>query len=97
MVILKFENRHVRLAYQAPASSTFLSEKINHQQSASSTLFSTNQHQPSATSQTNRQYQTDTRDGVSVIPSITRINKVFPKKKKNKQGQNNNVLLKKNT
>lgn len=28
------------------------------------------------------QYQTDTRDGVSVIPSITRINKVFPKKKR---------------
>jgi hypothetical protein len=42
--------RPVRLAYQLPASSTFLSEQTSQQ------YFSlrTNQHQPSATSQTNR-------------------------------------------
>jgi hypothetical protein len=38
--VLNWEMRLVRLAYQPPASSTFLSEQIS--------------HQPSATSQTNR-------------------------------------------
>jgi hypothetical protein len=33
-------NRHVRLAYQPPASSTFLSEQTSHQQPASSTFLS---------------------------------------------------------
>jgi hypothetical protein len=55
--------RLVRLAYQPPASSTFLSKQTSHQQPASSTFLSeqtstshqppanrTNQHQPSATS-----------------------------------------------
>jgi hypothetical protein len=32
--------RHVRLAYQPPGSSTFLSEQISHQQPASSTFIS---------------------------------------------------------
>jgi hypothetical protein len=32
--------RHVRLAYQPPASSTFLSEQTIHQQPASSTFLS---------------------------------------------------------
>jgi hypothetical protein len=48
----------VRSAYQPPASSTFLSERISHQQpAATSQQYSslrTNQHQPSATSQPNR-------------------------------------------
>jgi hypothetical protein len=39
----------VRLAYQPPASSTFLSEETNHQQSASTTFLSeqtSTSHQP---------------------------------------------------
>jgi hypothetical protein len=46
----------VRLAYQPPASSTFLSEQTSHQQSASITLLSeqtSTSHQPPATSQPN--------------------------------------------
>jgi hypothetical protein len=47
----------VRSAYQPPASSTFLSERISHQQSAATSQqyssLRTNQHQPSATSQPN--------------------------------------------
>jgi hypothetical protein len=43
--------RPVRLAYQPPASSTFLSQQTSHQQCSS---LRTNQHQPSATSQPNR-------------------------------------------
>jgi hypothetical protein len=50
--------RPVRLAYQPPANSTFLSEQTSHQQPArTSQQYSslrTNQHQPSATSQPNR-------------------------------------------
>jgi hypothetical protein len=42
--------RPVRLAYQPPASSTFLSEQTSQQYFS----LTTNQHQPSATSQTNR-------------------------------------------
>jgi hypothetical protein len=42
--------RPVRLAYQPPLSSTFLSEQISHQQSASSTFLS----EQTSTSQTNR-------------------------------------------
>jgi hypothetical protein len=42
--------RPVRLAYQPPASSTFLSEQISHQQPASSTLLS----EQTSTSQPNR-------------------------------------------
>jgi hypothetical protein len=47
----------VRLAYQPPASSTFLSQQTSHQQPATSQQYfslRTNQHQPSATNQTNR-------------------------------------------
>jgi hypothetical protein len=48
----------VRLAYQPPANSTFLSEQTSHQHPArTSQQYSslrTNQHQPSATSQPNR-------------------------------------------
>jgi hypothetical protein len=43
--------RPVRLAYQPPASSTFLSEQTSHEQSASSTLLSeqtSTSHQPPA-------------------------------------------------
>jgi hypothetical protein len=43
--------QHVRLAYQPPASSTFLSEQTSHQQSASSTFLSeqiSTSHQPPA-------------------------------------------------
>jgi hypothetical protein len=43
----------VRLAYQPPASSTFLSEQSSHQQPASSTFLSeqiSTSHQPPATS-----------------------------------------------
>jgi hypothetical protein len=43
--------RPVRLAYQPPASSTFLSEQTSHQQPASSTFFSeqiSTSHQPPA-------------------------------------------------
>jgi hypothetical protein len=50
--------RPVRLAYQPPANSTFLSEQTSHQQPArTSQQYSSlriNQHQPSATSQPNR-------------------------------------------
>jgi hypothetical protein len=50
--------RPVRLAYQPPANSTFLSEQTSHQQPArTSQQYSslrTNQHQPLATSQPNR-------------------------------------------
>jgi hypothetical protein len=42
--------RPVRLAYQPPANSTFLSEQTSHQYFS----LSTNQHQPSATNQTNK-------------------------------------------
>jgi hypothetical protein len=41
--------RRVRLAYQPPASSTFLSEETSHQQSANSTFLSeqtSTSHQP---------------------------------------------------
>jgi hypothetical protein len=43
--------RSVRLAYQPPASSTFLSKQTSHQQSASSTFLSeqiSTSHQPPA-------------------------------------------------
>jgi hypothetical protein len=43
--------RHVRLAYQPPASSTFLSQQISHQQLANSTFLSeqnSTRHQPPA-------------------------------------------------
>jgi hypothetical protein len=43
--------RHVRLAYQPPASSTFLSEQISHQQPANSTFLleqTSTSHQPPA-------------------------------------------------
>jgi hypothetical protein len=43
------DNRAVRLAYQPPASSTFLSEQISHQQPTSSTFLSkqtSTSHQP---------------------------------------------------
>jgi hypothetical protein len=49
--------RPVRLAYQPPASSIFLSEQISHHSPATRQQYfslRTNQHQPSATSQTNR-------------------------------------------
>jgi hypothetical protein len=50
--------RPVRLAYQPPANSTFLSEQTSHQQpvrtSQQYSSLRTNQHQPSATSQPNR-------------------------------------------
>jgi hypothetical protein len=45
------DNRPVRLAYQPPASSTFLSEEISHQQPANSTFLSkqiSTSHQPPA-------------------------------------------------
>jgi hypothetical protein len=44
-------NRPVRLAYQPPTSSTFLSEQTSHQQPASNTLLSeqtSTSHQPPA-------------------------------------------------
>jgi hypothetical protein len=46
-------NRPVRLAYQPPASSTFLSEQISHQQPANNTFLSeqtstSTSHQPPA-------------------------------------------------
>jgi hypothetical protein len=46
-----FLQRLVRLAYQPPTNSTFLSKQISHQQPIKSTAqqyfsFSTNQHQP---------------------------------------------------
>jgi hypothetical protein len=44
-------DRPVRLAYQPPANSTFLSEQTSHQQSASSTFLSeqiSTSHQPPA-------------------------------------------------
>jgi hypothetical protein len=47
----------VRLAYQPPASSTFLSQQNSHQQPANNTLLSeqtSTSHQPPATSQPNR-------------------------------------------
>jgi hypothetical protein len=42
--------RHVRLAYQPPASSTFISEQTSHQQPASSTFISeqTSHQQPAS-------------------------------------------------
>jgi hypothetical protein len=46
-----FNLRHVRLAYQPPASNTFLSQQTSHQQRASSTLLSeqiSTSHQPPA-------------------------------------------------
>jgi hypothetical protein len=51
----------VRSVYQPPASSTFLSERISHQQPAATSQqyssFRTNQHQPSATSQPDGRHQ----------------------------------------
>jgi hypothetical protein len=48
---------YVRLAYQPPANSTFLSEQTSHQQLAKTSQqyssLRTNHHQPSATSQPN--------------------------------------------
>jgi hypothetical protein len=46
----KFRCRPVRLAYQPPASSTFLSEQTSHQQPASSTFLSEqiSHHQPAS-------------------------------------------------
>jgi hypothetical protein len=47
----KKKNRPVRLAYQPPANSIFLSEQISHQQPASSTFLSkqiSTSHQPPA-------------------------------------------------
>jgi hypothetical protein len=46
-----FGSTPVRLAYQPPASSTFLSEQTSHQQSANSTFLSeqiSTSHQPAA-------------------------------------------------
>jgi hypothetical protein len=57
--------RHVRLAYQPPASSTFLSEQTSHQQPASSTILSeqiSTSHQP-------------TEQNLFVAPLITDITK----------------------
>jgi hypothetical protein len=48
---IRGNQRPVRLAYQPPATSTFLSEQINHQQSGSSTFLSeqiSTSHQPPA-------------------------------------------------
>jgi hypothetical protein len=48
---MPLESRPVRLAYQPPASSTFLSEEISHQQPANSTFLSkqiSTSHQPPA-------------------------------------------------
>jgi hypothetical protein len=48
--------RPVRLAYQPPASSTFLSEQISHQQPANSTFLSeqtSTSHQPQPNEQAN--------------------------------------------
>jgi hypothetical protein len=46
--------RPIRLPYQPPVSSTFLSEQTSHQQPASGTFsLTTNQRQSSATTQTN--------------------------------------------
>jgi hypothetical protein len=47
----KDKARHVRLAYQPPANSTFLSEQISHQQPTNSTFLSeqtSTNHQPPA-------------------------------------------------
>jgi hypothetical protein len=59
--VAKANYRPVRSAYQPPASSTFLSERTSHQQSAATSQqyssLRTNQHQPSATSQPNRLYK----------------------------------------
>jgi hypothetical protein len=52
---LKKVNGTVNLS--ATTGSTFLSEQISHQQPVSRTFLKTNQHQPSATSQTNRLMQ----------------------------------------
>jgi hypothetical protein len=53
-----YDIRPVRLAYQPPANSTFLSEQTSYQQPARTSQqcssLRTNQHQPSATSQPNR-------------------------------------------
>jgi hypothetical protein len=46
--------RPVRLSYQPPANSTFLSEQTSHQQSASST-FSQNKPAPAISHQPNEQ------------------------------------------
>jgi hypothetical protein len=51
MTATSLDHRPVRLAYQPPASSTFLSEQTSHQQSASSTFLSeqiSTSHQPPA-------------------------------------------------
>jgi hypothetical protein len=48
---LSKDNRPVRLAYQPPANSTFLSEQTNHQQPANSTFLS--KQISTTTSQTN--------------------------------------------
>jgi hypothetical protein len=45
--LLHMDSRPVRLAYQQPSSSTFLSEQTSHQQPASSTFLSEQtSHQP---------------------------------------------------
>jgi hypothetical protein len=51
LMFLCYNTRPVRLAYQPPASSTFLSEQTSHQQPASSTFLSqqiSTSHQPPA-------------------------------------------------
>jgi hypothetical protein len=59
-----YDHDILRLAYQPPASSTFLSERTSHQQPAATSQqyysLRTNQHQPSASSQPNRLVETVT-------------------------------------
>jgi hypothetical protein len=52
-------NQPVRLAYQPPASSTFLSEQTSHQQPASSTFLSeqtSTSHQPNEEADSDEEY-----------------------------------------
>jgi hypothetical protein len=66
----------VRSAYQPPASSTFLSERTSHQQSAATSQqyssLRTNQHQPSATSQPNRLFVDGPTLGGALGESLSR-------------------------
>jgi hypothetical protein len=54
------DNRPVRLAYQPPASSTFLSEQISHQEPASSTFLleqNSTSHQPNQQADNDQVYK----------------------------------------
>jgi hypothetical protein len=66
-----FDIRRVGLAYQPPASSTFLSEQTNHQQPAS-ILFSQNKPAPAISHQPNEQADSCAKGWNKILPKLPR-------------------------